>query len=155
MFCCAIALHVTLSVLTVCHCGVCFLLRIIIAHYISTLTFCHCGCEFVFLLLRIVIAHCMTYCHCGCTILVMGIGMIEIIVIGTHCRDCRLWSISIISFMNVCMAICPITLLCRNSIVHEFVFYRNSILHEFVLLFGIEFSLCTDVGTIQILILHV
>ena len=57
--------------------------------------------------------------------------------------------------MNVCMVICPITLLCRNSIVHEFVFFRNSILHEFVLLLEFEFSMCTDVSAFQILTLFI
>ena len=41
----------------------------------------------------------------------------------------------------------------RNSLVHEFVFFRNSILHEFVLLLEFVFSLCTDVGALQILTL--
>ena len=116
LFCYALYLRITLSVLTVCHCGVFFLLRITTAHYTSLydlLSLRLCICLFL-------VAHYRCASHdllsLRLTSFVAGIGMIEIIVIGTHYRDCRRWPNLIIS-----MSSCPITLLCRNPILHEYV----------------------------------
>ena len=81
--------------------------------------------------------------------LFMGIGMTEIIVIGTHCRDYRLYLFH--ECLHGDMSNYPFVY--RNSLVHEFVFFRNSILHEFVLLLEFASSVCTDVGALQILTL--